>query len=95
MLRRGYAMLQGFRCISNASCHIWVTAAVPPGCKGGLRAWVLGRGETGNIRGLESIISTRFTELLTVEAFARTGKSREEPSLFACEFVAKMMVGPP
>lgn len=27
--------LEGFRCISDASYHIWVTAAAPQGCRRG------------------------------------------------------------
>lgn len=40
-----YIGLKGFRCISDASYHIWVTAAVPQGV-GGVRNW--GFGEEGN-----------------------------------------------
>ncbi len=52
-----YDGFEGFRCISDASYHIWVTAAVPQGLRGvgGVRnRGFRGGGQTSTISGLKS-----------------------------------------
>lgn len=53
---------EGFRCVSDASSHIWVTAAVP---QGGRRGWKLGVRGAGGVEGETStvvVLDQRFEQ---------------------------------
>lgn len=82
------AGFEGFRCISDASYHIWVSAAVLQGWKRGQKLGFQG-GARILISSPKSAFRTRSTELLG--DFSCIGKVGDEASSVARERIAVMM----